>query len=360
MLALLLAMLVGLPLLGVLVTGRPLSPYLEFPPLTRFVWHADFSAIAFAGLAGIGLLTFGLLLRHILCGQSEAGAGIEAVRFPFPWWGVIGLALVVVSWILAWTRFSWFAPLQPHTFLPLWLGYILAINGFSFQRTGSCLMTARPLYFGVLFPVSACFWWFFEYLNRFVQNWHYLGIEQFSGSEYVLHATVCFATVLPAVLSTEELLASFPRLSESLKNGVPFTREGGRGLSTILLLASGAGLAGISVWPDYLFPLVWMAPFFIIVFVQQLFGRATILAPLRRGDRRSLWLPPLAALTCGFFWELWNFRSFAHWEYSVPYVQRLHLFEMPLLGYLGYLPFGLECKVVAQLVEDFLPKPGKR
>jgi hypothetical protein len=60
-----------------------------------------------------------------------------------------------------------------------------------------------------------------------------------------------------------------------------------------------------------------------------------------------MWQAACAALICGFFWELWNFKSLAHWEYAVPFVQRFHVFEMPLLGYAGYLPFGLECLVVA-------------
>ena len=39
----------------------------------------------------------------------------------------------------------------------------------------------------------------------------------------------------------------------------------------------------------------------------------------------------------------------AKWEYSIPYVHRFEIFEMPLVGYAGYLPFGLECAVVAAL-----------
>jgi hypothetical protein len=63
-----------------------------------------------------------------------------------------------------------------------------------------------------------------------------------------------------------------------------------------------------------------------------------------------VWLPALAALFCGFFWELWNVGSLAHWQYSIPFVQRFHLFEMPLLGYAGYLPFGLACLAAADIL----------
>ncbi|MBV8317398.1 MAG: hypothetical protein JOZ53_20860 [Planctomycetaceae bacterium] len=45
----------------------------------------------------------------------------------------------------------------------------------------------------------------------------------------------------------------------------------------------------------------------------------------------------MACLACGFFWEMWNYYSYPKWVYHVPFVGVLHVFEMPLLGYLGYL-----------------------
>ena len=33
-----------------------------------------------------------------------------------------------------------------------------------------------------------------------------------------------------------------------------------------------------------------------------------------------------------------------------PNVQQYHLFEMPLLGYMGYLLFGLECAVIGDMI----------
>ena len=55
-----------------------------------------------------------------------------------------------------------------------------------------------------------------------------------------------------------------------------------------------------------------------------------------------------AALVCGGWWELWNWQSLPKWIYTVPGVQRWHVFEMPLLGYTGYLPFGLECLLIVE------------
>jgi hypothetical protein len=50
---------------------------------------------------------------------------------------------------------------------------------------------------------------------------------------------------------------------------------------------------------------------------------------------------------------MWNFYSMPKWIYTVPGVDRWHVFEMPLLGYAGYLPFGLECLAVASLTMHF-------
>ena len=38
--------------------------------------------------------------------------------------------------------------------------------------------------------------------------------------------------------------------------------------------------------------------------------------------------------------------------YYLPFVDVFHLFEMPLLGYLGYLPFGLEVYALYILLID--------
>jgi len=58
-----------------------------------------------------------------------------------------------------------------------------------------------------------------------------------------------------------------------------------------------------------------------------------------------------AALICGFFWEMFNRLSDARWVYSIPYVHGAKIFEMPLPGFAGYLPFGLECAMVIDLVQ---------
>jgi hypothetical protein len=264
----------------------------------------------------------------------------------YPWWGWLGLALAAAGWTLAWSDFvppAW----RRHTFTALWLGYILVVNALAFARSGRSLLTERTGYLLALFPVSAAFWWLFEHLNRFVGNWHYTGIVAGGDWDYFLQATPPFSSVLPAVASTLAWLRTFPRF-EALGDYLP--KVDWAIPAPLAVLAGLLGLAGVALWPQPLFSLLWLAPLPVLLGLQKLFLGRTLLAPLARGDWRPLLQPAAAALVCGFFWELWNWGSLAQWHYAIPYAQRFHLFEMPLLGYAGYLPFGVECAVVLDLV----------
>lgn len=277
---------------------------------------------------------------------------VQAERQPFPWWGWVGLAVTAAAWILAWTRFPWFEPVQRYTFTPLWLGYVLTINALALHHGGRCLLRDRPACFVILFPASAAFWWYFEYINRYVGNWHYVGAESIGDLEYFVHATISFSTVLPAVVSTREWLASFPRLERGLTNLWSVPNVDSRATAWVLLLLGTIGFLAIGAWPGYAYAMVWVAPVLILTALQSIGRLPNPLGSLTRGDWRVIGLPALAAVFCGFFWELWNWQSLAHWEYSIPFVHRFLVFEMPILGYAGYLPFGIACIAVADLVCD--------
>ena len=67
----------------------------------------------------------------------------------------------------------------------------------------------------------------------------------------------------------------------------------------------------------------------------------------------SLWI---GALVTGFFWEMWNYWSYPKWVYQVPGVDFFRIFEMPILGYGGYLPFVLELHALYQMARGFVGK----
>ena len=343
------AAVIGLPLIGAVLAGQPVGRFLEFPPTTRYVTHAGFSLPVFSAFSLFGIGVGGGLA---VVGIRSRGHGDRpspnAGRFP--WWGWIGAAGAAVFWILAWNRFDWFALLQAHTFFPLWFSYIVVVNALTHRRLGRCMMTHDTGYFLSLFPFSAMFWWLFEYLNRFVQNWYYTGAE-YGPDTYFILATLSFSTVLPAVLGTRDWLMSTNWLKGRF-TGLPgcFPPRPEALVAAGLVLAAGS-LAGIGRWPDALFPFLWVSPLILVVCLLQLAGRPHPLSPIAGGDWRPVVAAAAAALICGVFWELWNFFSLAKWIYAIPYVQAAHIFEMPLPGYAGYPPFGLECAAVGALLK---------
>jgi len=342
-LALSAAVTIAAPLAGLAVAGHPVAPYLGFPPRTEQVVHAPFAWGAFIAYS---LPAFAAIALYWAAFANARPAPAAKNLRRFPWWGWLGLALIAAGWFLAWSDALVPPPWRRHTFTPLWLGYTLATNGLVYRRAGWSLLTHRRGWFLTLFPVSAAFWWLFEFLNQFVDNWYYTGIEANDGWDYFLQATLPFSTVLPAVASTWAWLKQFSRLEAMT---LPALR-GHSGLGWLALLAGTLGLGGIGIWPEALYALLWLSPLLILCGLQQVMVGETFLAPLRHGDWRPLLQPALAALACGLLWEMWNYGSLARWEYSIPYVQRFQLFEMPLPGYAGYLGFGIECACVMDLV----------
>ena len=256
----------------------------------------------------------------------------------------LGVLLVALFWPLNWLLEETHA-----LFFPLWLGYVLSVDGFVRLRTGTSLLARHPRLFIALFPLSVPGWWLFEAFNERLGNWEYLGAERFSDLEYFLWASLSFSTVIPAVFESAELVRSF-RFIEHFARGPVFPRGGDTPRYRWTLATLGAAMtAATLIWPKQCFPFVWTGLVFLLEPVCLALGRRAFTDDLARGDWRpwvSLWL---GGLLCGFFWEMWNLWSFPKWIYHVPYVGFWKVFEMPVLGYLGYLPFAMELYLMAQL-----------
>ena len=341
--------MIGLPLLGFLMSGKALDPLFEFPPSTVTIIHAPFSWTVF-GL--FSLIELGLFagLRFLLFGGSPSHATPSSAppRIRFPWWGWVSLTSLVLFWILAWTRFTGFADFQGLTFTPLWISFIVVLNALTYRRTGHCFVVDHPRFFIALFLWSAVFWWYFEYLNRFVQNWRYVGLGPMSAAYYAVHSTIAFSTVLPAIFSACDFLRTFPFLTNRAWRR-PWKSSRPTRLSWTLLFFSSVCLIGLGIWPDYFFPFLWVAPLLFMLAIQMRWGKSMLVLALTKGQWQIVTIPACAALLCGFFWEMWNFHSAAKWVYAIPFVDRFHIFEMPLLGYAGYVPFGLECVLAVEV-----------
>lgn len=334
-----------LPLLGVLLKGQSVLPFLAFPPKPVITSHAPFSLPVFLAFIVFIAVT---VLPFLKKGITQKGKTSAAVG-QFPWWGYVSFSGLACFWILAWTRFDWFSCCQPHTFFPLWACWIICVNALVCRSENHGPLLKFPFKFLSLFIVSAFFWWVFEYLNRFVGNWHYSG-SRYPACQYFLLATLSFSTVLPAVESMKDYLLTFDSFKNGFRTCRPVQGLNSRLSAICMVIIASVFLFLVSVFPDALFFLVWICPFFIFLGFRILFSRHHIFSGVINGDFTLVVAYATAALICGFFWEMFNMYSLARWQYAIPYVDVLHLFEMPVLGYAGYLPFGLECAVIIDLV----------
>lgn len=239
-------------------------------------------------------------------------------------------------WFLNWDLDG----LRTHAlFFPQWLGYCLVVDGLVCWRKGSSMLSRNLGAYALLFLLSIPVWWLFEGLNLITRNWHYLGRDSFTTMQYFLLSSLSFSTVIPAVFSSAELLGTIRRVeSIQLKHPPRLTKSG----YWMLHLAGWLMLVLMVLFPKVFFPFLWLSVFFILDPLNALLGHRSLFADLRRGRLANWLVYGFGALLCGFFWELWNFHSFPKWEYSIPYLDIAHIFEMPLAGYGGYIPFGWE------------------
>jgi len=250
--------------------------------------------------------------------------------------GMIGLGMILIAEVLLFLKVE---PI-PTFFTPIaWTGYILAVDSLVFKMRGQSLIRNRSKEFLFMLPLSLLVWLCFEAYNLHLKNWHYIDLP---ANPWVRWLGFCwsFATILPAILETTELYSSL-RLFEvttkkfSLRKGYS-PLLGGFGF---LLLFSPLILS--YHYAKYLVTAVWVGfPLFFDPLNRSL-GKPSIIGKAEDGSLGLFFQLFAAGLTCGFFWEFWNWWAKAKWVYDVPFGQGIKVFEMPLIGFLGFLPFAL-------------------
>jgi len=327
-----------------------------FPPL--FVQHPPgFVLWVFILVALLGLAVVAVYLLPRLFGIQGGTPASPATPVSLPWWFWLGLVLTAFFWWLMWGRSPAFGDLMYYAFTPLWTGLILSVDGLTYARSGGqSLIATRPrtMLFAIL--VSVFGWSAFEYFNYFIlENWYYPnaapGAMPLSHAQVVVLYVIAYATVWPAIFEWYTLLNTFPRLVVRYSNGPRLALPGN------LLLWAGLLLLVLMVFFPY--PLFWGVWIGTTAVFAAMLVRANIPSPfadLANGNWGPMLLMALSSGINGIFWEMWNYGS-AHpqlpvanpnyWHYEIPYVDIIHLHsEMPLLGYFGYLPFGILVWVV--------------
>ncbi len=253
--------------------------------------------------------------------------------------GIIGLPLA------HWFLLAKIEPFYSAIYTFLWWSFIFVADFGVYLLRKRSLLHDRPREFLFLALWSAPVWLLFEMLNLRLENWYYVMVPPRLSLNMFLVVT-CFATVLPGLFETTELVIGIiERTSPGASiRGPHFTIS--RSAIRNMVIAGGIMLILVLVKPRWFFPLTWGFAFLLIDPICYARGGRSLLGQLSRGDYTRLVALLTAGFICGGLWEAWNISARSKWIYTVPFFDELKLGEMPVLGFVGFPPFVLECYAI--------------
>jgi len=230
-----------------------------------------------------------------------------------------------------------------------WTGYLLFIDGLVWSLRTDSRLGRAPGRFAALAFWSIPLWLIFEAYNLRLRNWTYVGLPN--------GAMVCdvgyawsFATIWPAIFETADLVQSLGIFPRQRRHRIVFKSP-----TRLTMLALGLLFVTIPVlFParigSYLFGAVWMGFALLLDPLNYRWKGRSLLRDLEEGETSTLASFLVSGWICGILWEFWNYWASAKWLYVFPIGQGWKIFEMPLPGYLGFLPFAVECYVMYQFL----------
>ena len=247
------------------------------------------------------------------------GAGLLA--------GAIAGSVCGVEWVRVWF------------YQIAWWGYILLLDGLIRARTGNSLIIDRRDTFWVMCLASASFWFFWEIVNVRLGNWYYVGVPRSIWLRWP-GAFVAYATVLPGVLETYEVIRVYGWIN-CARRVRPFP-PGNSWYPWFFVIGILMFILPL-LYPRLFFPLVWGWMIFALEPVNHRWGLPSLMREWQQGSLNTFVRLLVAGGICGLVWESLNWLAAARWVYTIPYLATPKLFAMPLAGYLGFPPFGVEC-----------------
>ena len=272
----------------------------------------------------------------------------------FKWYGWLGLAWVVVAQVLMFLKiqpvWQWFTPI-------VWSGYLLFADALVLRLRGRSLIHDRPREFVMMAWLSVFFWLIFEIYNLRLANWYYINVPENPWLR-TLSYLWAFATIFPGLFLTSEWVAALLRIDLERPSLAP------RRFGSWWTVSIVVGLAYVTVPPllpfeinRYLFGFVWLGVIFFLDPINHRLGAPSLIAEWEQGRLGRTAGLLAGGAVCGLLWEFWNFWAGAKWIYAVPILSELKIFEMPVLGFLGFPPFCLECFVLYQFARRVLWGP---
>lgn len=298
-------------------------------------------------------------------------------RFPATFW--LGLALILVFELLLWLDVA-HRTQPPHSPLsglvaPLarwaavnvtalcWPAYLLLCDGL-LTHIARCRgdpaissVRSRPNRVVLAGLTSVLIWCFFDWVNfAFLQAWRYQGLPPHAWQRYPGYV-LAFAAISPGMFLAAQFYQHLG-LARLRTTGLPMPP-----LLQALVFLLGLGMF---LYPFYVRDPIgcltlWLSLLFLLDPLNHGLGAPSILGDWQAG-RFGRTLALLAGgATSGLLWEFWNYWAIAKWTYHLPFVgslEKYRYFEMPWVGFLGFLPFAIECWVALNSIILVLEKCG--
>jgi hypothetical protein len=256
---------------------------------------------------------------------------------PFPPHGWLGIVTLAAA---EWLMFRDVEPVATYFTPVAWSAYILIADAAVLAITGRSRLNDAPLTLARMALLSIPLWLIFEAYNLRLHNWTYVGVP-IGWPGALFGYAWSFATITPAIFETSDLV-------QALLPTMPSEPRKVSAVAERAMIACGAACLIVPlVLPQraaaHLFALVWIGFVLLLDPLNRRLGLPSFLGDFSEGFSRRFYGFLLSGWICGWFWEFWNNWAAAKWHYTFPMFQQRKVFEMPALGYLGFLPFALEC-----------------
>jgi hypothetical protein len=250
--------------------------------------------------------------------------------------GALLLATDLPAWNTLWYLFAWY-------------GWLLVLDAW-LARHGRSWLRGRRRELLLAMAWSIPFWYLFEAYNLRLANWYYVFVLR-SDLLQLAVSLLAFATVIPACLLHADLVAAWWPAAGVRLPPWRLTRSRWWALAGLAAICALAPLLS----PRLAFALVWFAPLLPAELACRRLGVPSPLGDLERGRPARMLHLLAGGLLAGGVWEGLNFWARCKWIYTVPFFERLKLFEMPLLGFLGFPVLALSAAAVWSLLRAFVP-----
>lgn len=272
-------------------------------------------------------------------------------------YGIFGIFLIIFTQLAVLLKIE---PISTFYIPVIWFGYVLLVDSIVFMLKGNSFIVNRKLKFIQMLLISVNIWNIFEIYNSFIPGWRYQNLPNRTFT--FIMGSLSFATIVPAVLETSELIQQlhiFNRLKLNIKI---LTNK--YVLNILIVTGIIFLLSPFIIISPYMWVFVWSG--FVLLLdpiLYLLHDEKSLIMLIKKRKFNTIFSLIVAGTICGLLWEFWNYTARTGWHYTwqknLPTIFQIKLFEMPILGYVGYWPFALELYVMYRFVRLIISKYQK-